>query len=203
MTSEINPAPAPSPNRSRLRTVAFAAGLLLVGGVVGAGVVQAQMGSDDWRGPRWGDQGGWRDFGPRGWGGGPMGPMGPRMGGNPRLERFARFCGADTARFHPVVRAYAKADLRLTDAQAKEFDTLADQVLPALEDVKREACTNFSQMSDKAPEKLAQLSSVLRKAADATDKAVEPARKFYASLDPTQQARVDELAARRGGPRWR
>lgn len=185
--------------RSRVRDVVMVLAVLGVGGLIGAGVTQAQMGGGDWGG-------GWRDGWREHWRGdgwrGRDRDDGPRMGG-PRFERAARFCGFDTARFHPVVRAYAKADLRLNDAQAKEFDALADQILPALEDVKREACTNMAQISDKAPEKLAQFSSVLRKAADAADKAVEPARKFYASLDAAQQARVDELTERRGMRRWR
>lgn len=184
------------PRPRRLHMAIAVVGLLGVGGLIGAGVVQAQMGGGGWDGPRWRD----------GWRGGDRDGMGPGTGqgmGGPRFMRLARFCGADTARFHPVVRAYVKADLRLNDAQAKDFDTLADQVLPALEDVKREACTNMAQISDKAPEKLAQLSSVLRKAADAADKAVDPARKFYATLDPVQQARVDELTDRRGQRRWR
>lgn len=190
MTENHSSQPSREPRpRSRTREVLTVLAVLGVGGLIGAGVTQAQMGGGDWRG-------GWRE----GWRGGDR-DRDPRMGG-PRFERFARFCGFDTARFHPVVRAYAKADLRLNDAQAKDFDALADQVLPALEGVKREACTNIAQISDKAPEKLAQLSSVLRKAADAAEKAVDPARKFYASLDATQQARVDELTERRGGRRW-
>ncbi len=188
--------PAPAAPRRRLRTVLAVAGLLAVGGVIGAGVVQAQMGDGPWGGGwRRGDGPGWRGMGR---------DMGPGMDRGPRAERMMRFCSFDTARYHPVARAFAKADLRMTDVQAKEFDALADQVLPALEDVKREACNNFTAMSGKATEKLAQLSSVLRKAADAADKALEPANRFYASLSPDQQARIDELSeGRRGIRRWR
>lgn len=182
--------------RSRWRPALAVVALLGLGGVIGAGVVHAQMGG-------WG--GGWRHDGPH-WGG--MGPMqGPRGGGMGSMQgprgamRFARFCANDTARYQPALRAFVKADLRLSDAQAKEFDALADQTFPALEGVKKEACDNFAAISDKAPDRLAQFSAVLRKAADAVDKSVEPAKKFYASLDAQQQARVDELADRRG--RWR
>lgn len=193
MTNEAN-GPQPQPRRRPVKTFLTVAALLGVGGLIGAGVVQAQM--SDWGGPRWRD--GWR--GGDHW----RGPRddGHRMGGH-RFERFVRFCNFETSRFHPVVRAYVKADLRLNDAQAKEFDALADHVLPAFEDVKRDACAKVATISDKAPEKLAQFSSVLRKAADAVDKTVEPARKFYASLEPSQQARVDELADRHRNRRWR
>ncbi len=196
MTAEpIAPSPAPPPRR-RLRTFFAVVGLLGVGGLIGAGVVNAQMGGGPW-GERWMESRWERGDGPR-WGG-----QGWGGGRGMRAERFIRFCASDTARYAPVVRIFAKADLRMTDVQAKEFDALADQVLPALEDIKREACNNFAAMSGKAPEKLAQFSSVLRKAADAADKAVEPARKFYASLSPDQQARVDELTERRRDRRWR
>lgn len=132
----------------------------------------------------------------RGWRDGPGGPMG-------RQARFERFCANDTARYQPVVRAFAKADLRLNDQQSKDFDALADQVLPALEDVKKEACNNFVSRGGTAPDKLAHLATVLRKAADAAEKAVGPTKSFYATLTPEQQTRVDELADRRPGGRWR
>lgn len=194
MSTAMPPSPDARAPRRRLRTALAVAALLGVGGLVGAGVVQAQMGGGPFGGGRWGWE---RGDSPR-WGGGS-----PGMGRGMRAERFMRFCAADTGRYAPVVRAFAKADLRMTDLQAKEFDALADQVLPALEEVKREACNNFAAMSGKAPEKLAQLASVLRKAADTAEKAVEPTRKFYASLSADQQARVDELAERRRERRGR
>lgn len=120
-----------------------------------------------------------------------------------RRARLERFCANDNFRYHTVVRAFAKADLRLNDTQAREFDHLVDLVVPALEEIKREACNNFvSARGGPTPEKVAHLASVLRKAADAAERAVEPTRKFYASLNEQQQARVDELAERRRARRW-
>jgi hypothetical protein len=177
------PAPAPLPPR---RSRGLIWGLGLVAAVAGIGYAAAQMSGGGWR-----DGGGWREH--RGWGGGHHG----MMGGMDRRERFAQFCGNDTARYHPVVRAFAKADLRLNDSQSKEFDALVDTVLPALEGVKREACNNFVSMTGAPPERLAQVAGVLRKAADAAEKATEPTKKFYASLDDTQKARVNELMERR------
>lgn len=158
--------------------------LALYGGLLGLGIVAGSAGTvlADWGR-------GWRHDGP----GGPMG----------RQARFERFCANDTARYQPVVRAFAKADLRLNDQQSKDFDGLADQVLPALEDVKKEACNNFVSRGGTAPDKLAHLAAVLRKAADAAEKAVGPVKSFYATLTPEQQTRIDELADRRPGGRWR
>lgn len=157
---------------------AVGAGLLFAG----VTAVNAQYG------PGWGP----------GWGGGGWNRGGHAMGGMDRGARFARFCGNDTARYAPVARAWVKADLNLNSAQAGEFDKLADLVLPALEQVKQEACNNFSARSAPAPEKLEKLAAVLRKAADAAEKAVAPTKTFYAQLDEKQKARVEEVMDRRG-----
>jgi hypothetical protein len=109
-----------------------------------------------------------------------------------------RFCGNDTARYHPVVRAYVRADLRLNEVQAADFERLADLVLPALEELKRDACNDFATRRGPAPERLAHLATVLRKAADTAERALEPTRQFYASLDENQKQRVDQLTERRG-----
>lgn len=154
-------------------------GLGLAAVAFGAGAVSAQFG-----GP---------GFGPRGW------HHGHGMGPD-RAARFARFCGDDQERYHTVVRALVKADLRLNAGQQAEFDKIVDSLLPLLQDVKREACNNFTAQAGPAPEKLAHLAAVLRKAADAAEKMVEPTRQFYGNLDATQKARVDEVAARRRGP---
>jgi LTXXQ motif family protein len=115
-----------------------------------------------------------------------------------RQARFERFCANDTARYHPVVRAFVRADLRLSDSQAAEFERLADSVLPSLEEVKREVCNDFVSRRAPAPERLAHLAGILRKAADTAEKAIEPSRAFYASLNEQQKQRVDELTERRG-----
>jgi hypothetical protein len=115
-----------------------------------------------------------------------------------RGARFERWCGNDTARYHPVVRAFVRADLRLSDAQGSEFDRLADLVLPGLEEVKREVCNDFTARQGPAPERLARLAAALRKAADTAEKAVEPSRAFYGSLNEQQKQRADQLIERRG-----
>jgi hypothetical protein len=109
-----------------------------------------------------------------------------------------RFCGNDTARFHPVVRAYVRADLRLNEGQAADFERLADLVLPGLEELKREVCNDFVARRGPAPERLAHLAAVLRKAADTAERAVEPSQRFYGALDERQRERVNELTERRG-----
>lgn len=166
-----------------------------IGGVVllaGAGAVSAQYGGG------WGGPGGWR---------GHHGGAGPMRGA--RLERM---CSMDSARWQPVFRAWVKADLNLTATQSAEFDKLADIAQPAMEQVKTEACGNFGPNAPKVtpPERLEKAAATMRKAADAMDKAVAPAKAFYATLDEKQKARVDELMDRRGrmargdgGPRRR
>lgn len=154
-----------------------------LGGAVllaGAGAVSAQFGG-------WGGgPGGWRDHhGGRG-----------MMGRGARLERM---CSMDSARWHPVFRAWVKADLNLTPAQSTEFDKLADVAHPAMEQIKGEVCANFGPAAPKVtpPERLEKAAATMRKAADAMDKAIAPAKAFYNSLDDKQKARVDELTDRR------
>jgi hypothetical protein len=122
----------------------------------------------------------------------------PFEGRHARGARLERFCASETARYHPVVRAYVRADLRLSEAQAADFERLADLVLPALEELKRGACNDFVSRRGPAPERLAHFAAVLRKAADTAEGALEPSRKFYASLDESQKERVDQLTERRG-----
>jgi hypothetical protein len=150
--------------------------------VIGVGV-----GVADWaRGGR--DQG----FGP-GWRGGPD-----------RQARMQRMCERDPLRFEGVVRAFLKADLDLKPDQNGKLDELAGVLVPALKDVRDEVCNNFSAQGPvTAPVKLERLAATLRKAADAAEKAVPPAKTFYATLDDKQKARVDELSERRRGPMGR
>ena len=154
---------------------------LLGGAVLLAGVsaVSAQYG---------GGPGGWHrgGMGDHGWG---------------RQARMGRMCAMETARWAPVARAWVKADLALTTAQAAEFDKLADIAAPAVEQIKAEMCGNFGPSAPKvtAPERLEKMAATTRKAADAMDKAVAPAKAFYATLDDKQKARVEELAERRRG----
>jgi hypothetical protein len=155
-------------SRRRALVSAGVAGLILVT----AGAVHAQW-----------ERGGWH---------------GPPHGRFERGARSERWCGNDTARYHPVVRAFVRADLRLSDAQGSQFDRLADLVLPGLEDVKRELCSDLVARQGPAPDRLARLAAVLRKAADTAEKAVEPSRAFYASLDEQQKQRADQLVERRG-----
>lgn len=115
-----------------------------------------------------------------------------------RGARFAAFCNRDTARFAPVVRAFAKADLRLDGPQAAAFDELADVLLPGLEDLKREACNDFATRGASAPERLKELAANLRAAADLAERSLPSAERFYTSLDENQKRRVDTLAERRG-----
>ena len=154
----------------------------LLGGAVllaGVGAVSAQYG---------GGPGGWHrggGMGGHGWG---------------RQARMERMCGMETARWAPVARAWVKADLALTTAQAAEFDKLADVVAPAVEQIKGEMCGNFGPAAPKvtAPERLEKAAATTRKAADAMDKAIAPAKAFYATLDDKQKARVEEMSQRRG-----
>jgi hypothetical protein len=159
---------------------------MLVGAAATVGLVLVGIGSA-YADRGWGGQGGWREGG---WREGRMMDRG---------ARFQRFCSTDTARWQPVARLYVKTDLRLSTEQSVSFDRLADQVLPALEDVKREACSSFAARAGTAPERLRALADVLKKAADVADKAVEPAQAFYTSLDDAQKARVEEVMARRRG----
>jgi hypothetical protein len=177
--------------RRRNWLLALATVTVLGGGAFAVGAMAQSADS----GPRWQREGmGRGDY---------RGEMyhGRGMGGM-RGERFARFCAMDTARWQPVARLYVKTDLRLNAEQASAFDALADTLLPALEDTKREACNNFSNQGATAPDKVKQLADVLRKAADAAEKAVEPSRRFYASLDEGQKARVDAVMER-SQRRWR
>jgi hypothetical protein len=151
--------------------------------IAGATAVSAQYG------PGWGGGYGW----------GRAGPMG--QGGFDRRARFAMFCANNTARYQPVARAYVKADLNLNPAQSAEFDKLADVLMPAMEAIKAEACNNFGARTAPAPEKLEKLAGILRKAADAAEQSVAPAKTFYAQLDDQQKARVEQLTERRGGMR--
>ena len=105
----------------------------------------------------------------------------------------------ETARWQPVMRAYVKADLNLTPAQAAEFDKLADVAHPAMEQVKTEFCGTFGPAAPKvaAPERLEKAAALMHKAADAMDKAVAPAKALYTTLDDKQKARVEVLLERR------
>jgi LTXXQ motif family protein len=167
---------------SRSRKFWLAGGLLAIG-VLSAGAVSAQWGAP--RGDHWGAS-----------------PRGEGMRAE-RMARFQQFCRNDTARYQPVARLFVKADLKLNKEQEAAFDALADTLFPSLEGVKSEACNNFVERAGTAPEKLRRMAAVLRKAADAAEKAVEPANQFYAKLDDDQKARVEELTERRrgmGGP---
>lgn len=150
---------------------------------------------------------------------GPMGgPGGWRGQGPDRMARQqARMCERDPLRYEGVARAFLRADLDLKTEQNAEMEKLAAILVPALKDLRDEVCNNFVGKSGPAPEKLERFAIILRKAADAAEKSVAPAKSFYASLDDRQKARVDELAERRrmrghhGGPgmgvpgeyRWR
>jgi hypothetical protein len=148
---------------------------------IGVGVSLAEWG----HGPRWR------------MGGGP----GMMMGGGPG----AQMCTRDPLRYEGVARAFLRADLDLKAEQNAEMEKLAAILVPALKDLRDEVCNNFAGKSAPAPERLERMAVILRKAADAADKAVAPAKTFYATLDDRQKARVDELAERRrhrhqGGP---
>lgn len=153
----------------------------LLGGAIvlaGVGAVSAQYAG----------HGGWQRGGGHGWG---------------RGARMERMCAMETSRWAPVARAWVKADLALTAPQSAEFDKLADVVAPAMEQIKAEACGNFGPNAPKvsAPERLEKMAATTRKAADAMDKAIAPAKAFYATLDEKQKARVEEVMERRRGMR--
>lgn len=144
------------------------------------------------------------------WSRGGEGGHGPRWwrhheGRGPKIERM---CERDPLKFEGVARAFLKADLDLTPAQNAELDKLAQALVPSLKVVRDEMCNNFAAGKDAPiPDRLEKFSQVLRKAADAAQAAVPPARSFYATLDEKQKARAEELAARRphhfgppGGP---
>lgn len=152
-----------------------AAKWLLAGAAVltiGVGASLAEWGS----GPRWRQSGAHA-----------MGPMG---GG-------ANFCARDPLRFEGVARAFLKADLDLKAEQNAEMEKLANTLVPALKEVRDELCNNFIGKTAPTPERLERFAVILRKAADAAEKTVPPAKAFYATLDDRQKARVDELAERR------
>jgi hypothetical protein len=123
---------------------------------------------------------------------------GPGWRGPDRQARVERMCERDPLRFEGVARAFIKADLDLKSEQNAKLDELAAVLVPALKDLRDEVCNNFaSQGNANATVKLERLAATLRKAADAAEKAVPPAKTFYATLDDKQKARVDELADRR------
>jgi hypothetical protein len=144
---------------------------------VGIGVADWARGGDGY-GPRWHG---------RGMGGGGRGGM-------------QRMCERDPLKFEGVARAFLKADLDLTPAQNAELDKLASGLVPALKELRDEACNNFaSQGAATVPDRLEKFAKVLRKAADTAEKTVVPAKSFYATLDDKQKARVEELSNRRPG----
>lgn len=128
------------------------------------------------------------------------------MGGHERGMGMQRMCERDPLKFEGVARAFLKADLDLNAAQNAELDKLAAGLVPALKELRDEACNNFVVRGNAtAPERLEKFASVLRKAADTAEKTVTPAKSFYATLDEKQKARVEELSNRRfrhgrGGP---
>lgn len=136
------------------------------------------------------------------WARGGRGEMGPgghfgRAAGGPGM-RMQRLCERDPLRFEGVARAFLKADLDLKSEQNAELDKLAEVMVPALKAVRDEVCNNFAERGTvTAPVKIERLAITLRKAADAAEKAVAPAKAFYATLDDKQKARVDELVERR------
>lgn len=156
------------------------AAILTIG--VGIGVADWARHGGDGYGPRWQGRG-----------------MG-RQGG------IQRMCERDPLKFEGVARAFLKADLDLTPAQNAELDKLASGLVPALKELRDQACNDFaSQGKLTAPERLEKFAKVLRKAADTAEKTVDPAKSFYAALDDKQKARVEELSnrqhrfGRRGG----
>jgi hypothetical protein len=170
------PSTSPSTSRPKSRWAALALAGIAAAGLATAGAVHAHW-----------DRGGWR-----------AGPGEGRLGDRfERQARLQRFCHNDTARYHPVLRAFVRADLRLDQAQAAEFEKLAGLVLPGLEELKAEVCNDFTVRGGPAPERMAHLAGVLRKAADMAEKAVQPSRDFYDSLNAEQKQRVDELTDRR------
>jgi hypothetical protein len=160
----------------------------MIGGLAGFGLLTASAVHAQWD----------RGFGWRGHQGGMGMERDGRFGGRERGARFSRFCASDAERFAPVARVYVKADLRLNAEQSGELDRLADVVLPGLVDLKREVCNDFATRGAPTPDRLAELADNLRKAADLAQSAVEPAQRFYGTLDAGQKARVDQLGQRSG-----
>lgn len=194
--------------RRGTRLAWFVAGSLGLA-VVGAAAAQAQRwggdgyGQDRWsqdregpgmreRGDRGGREHGWRHerHGPR--------EMHRGAWREKRMERMHRFCARDTERYQPAMRLFIKADLNLNKDQGQAFDNLADTVLPAMNDIKKTMCSNVDAPKGTPPEMLQRKATLLRKMADAAEKAVDPANKFYATLDDAQKARVEQVLARRG-----
>lgn len=120
-------------------------------------------------------------------------------GGWGRQARMERFCNMPSARFQPVARAYIKADLNLTPAQAAEFDKLADVIAPAFEEIKGDLCGSLGANAPKItpPEKLEKIAVALRKAATAAENAVGPAKSLYGQLDDAQKAQIDRKMEQR------
>ncbi len=149
--------------------------------IAGAAVatIGVGVGIAEW-GPRYGGPGGWRGQGPEG-----------------MMRQQARMCERDPLRYEGVARAFLRADLDLKSEQNAEMEKLAAILVPALKDLRDEVCNNFAGKTGPAPERLERLAIILRKAADAAEKTVSPAKSFYASLDDRQKARVDELSERR------
>lgn len=115
-----------------------------------------------------------------------------------RMERLRAYCSGDNERYEPAIRLYIKADLRLNKDQEAAFDQLADAVMPAIADVKKARCDNLDATAKPTPpERLQRRATMLRKMADAAEKAVEPLNKFYASLDDAQKERVQRVMMRR------
>lgn len=147
--------------------------------VAGVGAASAQYG--------WGGHGGWRG-----------------QHGGPAPHRMERMCTMESGRWAPVMRAWVKADLNLTPAQAAEFDKLADVAQPAAEQIRNDVCGAFGPAAPRVspPERLEKAAQTMRKASEALDKAVAPAKAFYATLDERQKARVEQLLDRRRQGRW-
>jgi len=115
-----------------------------------------------------------------------------------RMEKLRAYCSRDNERYEPAIRLYIKADLRLNKDQEAAFDQLADAVMPAIADVKKARCDNLDAAAKPTPpERLQRRATILRKMADAAEKAVGPLNTFYASLDDAQKARVQHVMMRR------
>jgi len=157
---------------------------LLVGGAIltiGAGVAIADWSRSGY-GPVLGGGYGWH---------------GRVMHGAQDAARMQRMCERNPLRYEGVARAFLKADLDLTSAQNAELDKLATAIVPALKELRDEACNNFVEQGAPAPERFERMAKMLRKAADAAEKNTGAVRSFYAALDDKQKQRVDELADRR------
>ncbi len=193
-THQNSSAPAGAvPAKSNRRIGWIVAGSLGLA-IIGVGAVQAQR-APGFDGPGYDGQ---SDGGPRGGWRGQGGPGGWR---HDHAERLQRFCSRDMTRYEPAARLFVKADLRLNKDQETAFDQLADTVLPSLQDIKKEVCATAAQPNGPAPQRLQRRAAVLQKMAEAAQKAVEPTNKFYALLDDTQKARVEQLLAHHRGMR--